>query len=122
MGSQDIPIQQHGDWAVLAVDKPMLTSLEADRMLGTLRDYREQTGCVRFAIDMAGVDFIDSACIGSLVTFLMELDTAGGRLVLTGCQGNVQGLLKITGLTTHITLIPSVLDLDELDDPDGRAD
>jgi len=119
MGPQDIPIQQRGDWAVLEVDKPMLTSLEAGRLLGTLRGYREQTGCVRFAIDMDGVDFIDSACIGSLVTLLIELDQADGKLLLAGCPRTVQDLLKVTGLTSHITLIPSVLDLDELDDQDG---
>ncbi len=106
--AQDIRIEQRGDLAVLAVDKPMLTSMEADRLLSTLRGYREQTGCVQFVIDMAGVDFIDSACIGSMVTFLMEIDKSNGRLMLAGCQPTVEDLLKITGLTTHIPLVASV--------------
>tara|TARA_R110002111_G_scaffold132222_1_gene197851 strand:- start:768 stop:1127 length:360 start_codon:yes stop_codon:yes gene_type:complete len=106
--TQDIRIEQRGDLAVLAVDKPMLTSLEADRLLTTLRSYHEQTGCVQFVIDMAGVDFIDSACIGSMVTFLIEIDKANGKLMLAGCQKTVEELLKITGLTTHIPLVASV--------------
>ena len=106
--AQDIRIEQRGDLAVLAVDKPMLTSLEADRLLNTLRGYHEQTGCVEFVIDMAGVDLIDSACIGSLVTFLMEIDKASGKLRLAGCQKTVEDLLKITGLTTHIPLVASI--------------
>ncbi len=121
MDSYDIPIEQRGDLAVLAVDKPMLTSLEADHLLGTLRAYREQTGCVRFVIDMAGVDFIDSACIGSLVTFLIEIDKSGGKLMLAGCQRSVEELLKITGLTTHIPLIASVDQLDDGTDPAEHA-
>ncbi len=122
MESSDIPIEQRNDWAVVAVDKPMLTSLESDRLLGSLRGYRKQTGCVRFAIDMDGVDFIDSACIGSLVTFLIELDKAGGKLVLAGCQRTVEDLLKITGLTSHMMLIPSIQDLEEYEETDGQAD
>jgi len=106
--TEDIRIEQRGDLAVLAVDKPMLTSLEADRLLSTLRAYREQTGCAMFVIDMTGVDFIDSACIGSMVTFLIEIDKANGKLMLAACQKNVEELLKITGLTAHIPLVASV--------------
>jgi len=106
--ANDIRIEQRGDLAVLAVDKPMLTSLEADRLLTTLQAYREQTGCVEFVIDMTNVDFIDSACIGSLVTFLIDIDKSNGKLMLAGCQPTVAELLKITGLTTHIPLVTSI--------------
>lgn len=112
MNSQEFQVAQSGDLAVVAVDKPMLTNLEADHMLAILRDYHEQTGTSRFVIDMAGVDFIDSACIGSLVTFLIEIDKAGGQLMLAGCQPSVEELLKITGLTTHIKLVASVQEAD----------
>lgn len=108
MQNEDIRIEQRGDLAVLAIETPMLTSLETDRLLDTLRGYREQTGCVRFVIEMNAVDFIDSACIGSLVTFLIEIDKAGGKLMLAGCQPMVEDLMKITGLATHILLLASV--------------
>jgi anti-anti-sigma factor len=108
MDTGEVRIESRGDLAVLAVESPMLTNLEADRLLETLRAYHKQTGCHRFVIDMSGVDFIDSACIGSLVTFLIEIDKLGGKLMLAGCQPNVEELLKITGLTTHISLLASV--------------
>lgn len=108
MDTDLIRIEQRGACAVLALELPMLTSLEADRLLDTLREYRNQTGCVRFAIDMKNVDFIDSACIGSLVTFLIEIDKHGGKLMLAGCTKTVAELMKITGLTTHIPLIASI--------------
>ncbi len=119
MDAPDIQFKHQGNLAIVAVDKPMLTSLQADRLLSSLRAYREQTGCNRFVIDMAGVDFIDSACIGSLVTFLMEIDKTGGKLILAACQPTVEELLKITGLTTHIPLIASV---DQLQDDNDQAD
>lgn len=108
MQNDDIRIEQRGDLAVLAIGMPMLTSMETDHLLDTLRNYREQTGCVRFVIEMDDVDFIDSACIGSLVTFLIEIDKAGGKLMLSGCQPSVENLMKITGLATHIPLLASV--------------
>ena len=102
------PIEQRGDLAVLVIETPMLTSLEADQLLDTLRRYRDQTGCVRFVIEMSGVDFLDSACIGSLVSFLIEIDKVGGKLMLAACQPNVANLIKITGLNSHIALVASV--------------
>lgn len=108
MDTDQTRIEQRGDLAVLAVELPMLTCLEADRLLTTLREYRVHTGCVRFVIEMSGVDFLDSACIGSLVTFLIELDRHGGKLMLAGCTRTVAELLKITGLTAHIPLLLSV--------------
>ncbi len=108
MDTDQIRIEQHGDMAVLAIETPMLTSLEADRLLQTMREYHTQTGCALFVIEMSQVDFIDSACIGSLVTFLIEIDKEGGKLMLAGCQQTVEELLKITGPTTHIRLAASV--------------
>ncbi len=115
MQTDDVRIEQRGDLAVLAIDSPMLTSLEADRLLQVMRDYHHQTGTTHYVIDMKNVDFIDSACIGSLVTFLVEIDKHDGRLMLAECQGTVEELLKITGLTSHIQLLASVDDADRLD-------
>ncbi len=108
MYTDEVRIEHRGDLAVLAIVSPMLTSLEADRLLQTMREYSTQTGCLRFVIDMSEVDFIDSACIGSLVTFLIEIDKQGGKLMLAGCQSTVEELMRITGLTTHIKLLASV--------------
>jgi anti-anti-sigma factor len=121
MDTSDIEVTQRGEFAVVQVKKPMLTSMEADRLLQTLRSYHEQTGSVRFVIDMEAVDFLDSACIGSLVTFLIEIDKCGGKLMLASCQKGVEDLLKITGLTTHIRLLASVEQADELDLDNDQA-
>lgn len=108
MDTDQVRIEQRGDLAVLTIESPMLTSLEADRLLQTMREYNQQTGCLRFVLEMSQVDFIDSACIGSLVTFLIEIDKQDGKLMLAGCQSTVEELMKITGLTTHIKLLASV--------------
>ncbi len=114
MDTEGIQIDPHGDLAILKIDSPMLTNLEADRLLQAMREYHLQTGCVRFVIDMSPVDFIDSACIGSLVTFLIEIDKQGGKLMLSACQSSVEELLKITGLTTHIKLVTSIEEAEKL--------
>ncbi|GAB4108200.1 MAG: hypothetical protein Kow00105_14510 [Phycisphaeraceae bacterium] len=103
-----IHIDQDDDVAVLSLDVPMLTSLEADMLLDTLRAYHSQTGCAYFVIRMDDVDFIDSACIGSLVSFLIEIDKHQGKLMLAGCSDTITNMLKITGLTTHIPLLNNV--------------
>lgn len=108
MDTDQVRIEQRGNLAVLSLELPMLTSLEADRLLTTLREYSLQTGCVRFAIDMSSVDFIDSACIGSLVTFLIEINKHDGKLMLARCTKTVSELMKITGLTTHIPLLANL--------------
>lgn len=108
MEFDEVQIEQRGELAIIAVESPMLTSLEADHLLQVMREYHKQAGCGKFVIEMSNVDFIDSACIGSLVTFLIEIDKDGGRLMLSGCQRSVEDLLKITGLTTHIKLVTSL--------------
>lgn len=122
MHTSEVQIELRGELAVLTYDSPMLTRLEAERLLTSLRQYHEQTGCVFFVIQMDGVDFIDSACIGSLVTFLIEIDKLGGRLILCGCQRTVAELLKITGLTTHIPLVCSVEQAAREYGPGSRAE
>jgi len=108
MPDDAVNIETRGGLAIMAVRSPMLTNLEAGQFLRSMRAYHQRTGCNRFVIEMSSVDFIDSACIGSLVTFLVELKQQGGRLMLAGCQRTVEDLFRITGLTTHIKLLPTV--------------
>ena len=51
-----------------------------------------------FIFDMKGVEFLASACIGSLVEFLQEVEHCRGQIVLTNCQDNVAFLFKVTRL------------------------
>lgn len=61
-----------------------------------------------FILDMAGVRFIDSATIGSLVTFLQDLEHVRGRLALANCEPNVAFLFKVTRLDAVVNLCEDV--------------
>jgi anti-anti-sigma factor len=53
---------------------------------------------------MTGVEFLDSAGIGALVTLLQDLEHVRGRIALTHCQPNVAFLFKVTRLDAAIPL------------------
>ena len=57
-----------------------------------------QGGPTEVTIDMAGVDFIDSAGLGVLIGAVGRLRERGGRLVLRHLQPAPRKVIDITGL------------------------
>jgi anti-sigma B factor antagonist len=57
-----------------------------------------QSGVSEVAIDMAGVDFIDSAGLGVLIGAVGRLRERGGHLVLRHLQPAPRKVIDITGL------------------------
>ena len=57
-----------------------------------------QSGVSEVTIDMAGVDFIDSAGLGVLIGAVGRLRERGGRLVLRHLQPAPRKVIDITGL------------------------
>ncbi len=51
-----------------------------------------------FIFDLEGVEFLASACIGSMVEFLQEVEHCRGQIALVNCQENVAFLFKVTRL------------------------
>lgn len=51
-----------------------------------------------FIFDLEQVEFLASACIGSLVEFLQEIEHCRGQIALVNCQDNVAFLFKVTRL------------------------
>ena len=49
-------------------------------------------------LDCAGLDYMDSTAIGSLVAVLKHVKTYGGKVVLTGLKPNLLKLFRITSL------------------------
>ncbi len=54
------------------------------------------------ALDLSGVDFIDSSGLRILVNAHRQLEAAGHQLVLTRASDAVTRLLEITGLADHL--------------------
>jgi anti-sigma B factor antagonist len=64
-----------------------------------LSDIRRQARA-RSVADLAGLAFIDSACLGVLVRHCKEIRRQGGSFALAGPQPGVRRILAVTGLLT----------------------
>ncbi len=81
------------------VTGPMIAEL-----VEALSDKMRFDGVGLFVLDMTGVEFIASACVGPLVRFLQELEHIRGKVALANCAPNVQFLFKVTKLDTILPL------------------
>lgn len=53
---------------------------------------------LKLVLDMAGVDFIDSSGLGTLITSLRILTRQGGDIRLSGLQERVKNIFELTRL------------------------
>lgn len=67
---------------------------------------------VRIALDLSGVEFMDSSSLGILVTCLKRVRERDGRFVLIGVSGSPMKVLTLTGLDRVFDLVPSAGELD----------
>lgn len=69
-------------------------------------------------LDLSEVPYIDSAGIGSLVSIYVSRHKLGQRLALTGVNGYIINLLKITQVESLFLIFPSLGDaIDGLSNP-----
>ncbi len=61
-----------------------------------------------FVFDLAEVQFLASACIGSLVEFLQEVEHCRGQIALVSCQENVAFLFKVTRLDQVFSMFDDI--------------
>ena len=63
-------------------------------------------GHTRLALDLSGVEFIDSSGLGALVSGLKTARTAGGDLRLVAASEQVAGVLRLTNLDRILRVFP----------------
>jgi anti-sigma B factor antagonist len=61
----------------------------------------------RVIFDLTGLTHIDSAAIGTVVRSYTRLKNAGGMLRLAGCNGMVEGSLKLARVDKVIATYPT---------------
>ncbi len=108
MTDETFSIELRGQVVIARMKLADMTSLESDQLLAELLQYWSNIGSRYFVLDMSEVEFIDSACIGSLVTFLINIDKSEGKLALACCREEAKLLIELTGLAAHITIMDSV--------------
>ncbi|WP_431218800.1 STAS domain-containing protein [Leifsonia xyli] len=64
-------------------------------------------GHTRVAMDLSGVEFIDSSGLGALISGLKAARTAGGDLRITSAADQVTSVLRLTNLDRILRVYPS---------------
>lgn len=80
---------------------------------GTLREAVHsvvESGSARIAVDLSGVDFVDSSGLGALVSGLKTTRQAGGDLRIAGANEQVRLVLRLTNLERVLTPYATVED------------
>jgi len=59
----------------------------------------------KLVIDLAGVPYMDSSGVATMVEALQRQRKAGGRLILSGLQAKVMGIFEIARLHTMFQIV-----------------
>ena len=78
----------------------------ADEVLGWIRKALDGTGCSLLRLDLAGLDFLDSAGVRMLVMAYDEAVARNAVLKAVNPQRMVQQVLEVTGVATALGLPP----------------
>lgn len=106
----DIEIEQQGSVVICTFGTAYLTHLELEDLCDSLEDKMRFDNARNFILDLEKVDFLSSACLGVLVTFLQEVEHNRGRIVLVNCKPEVAFVFKVTRLDTVFAIY------DDMDD------
>ena len=68
---------------------------------------RMQAGETRLVLDLAGLDYISSAGLRSLLAVAKRIKAVGGAVVLCGLRGTVAEVFKMSGFTAIFTVVDS---------------
>jgi anti-sigma B factor antagonist len=67
-----------------------------------------EEGHVRLILNLEGVDYVDSAGLGTLVALATSVRNAGGHLKLANLTARIHDLMQITRLSTIFDVYSSV--------------
>lgn len=91
-------IKESGDDAVTVTFTGDITFSENVSFRQLLKDLAEQK-IERCVFDLSAVNMVDSAGLGMFLIAKEQADTAGWNLSVTGAQGHVASMLKLTKLS-----------------------
>jgi len=105
-----IEVEQAGSIVTAHVRQAELAYQEMQELVEACMDKMRYDNAQNFIFDLAEVEFLASACIGSLVQLLQDIEHQRGQIALAGCQENVAFLFKVTRLDSVFPMY------DEVDD------
>ena len=98
----DLSIHKLNDIPVLELSGDV-DEFTCSKLRAALRDLLSE-GESRVVVNLAGVNYMDSAGLGTLVGGLRRIMEADGGLVLSGPNPQVERVLSLTGLDTILKL------------------
>ncbi len=121
MATYESEIEQAGPNVVIRVAGPDASHSEISEVVAACCQRMRYDNASNFVFDLQDVEFLASACIGSLVELLREVEPMRGRIALANCDDNVAFLFKVTKLDDIFGLFDDVHDaLESLKKQDAR--
>jgi len=93
--------------AVVAVTGRFVLGKDVERLETAVKDLIQQ-GVRRFVFDLAGLEYADSAGIGTFISCLTLIKRSGGDLRMAGVNPRIQRLFTMTGVDHLMTVYPTV--------------
>jgi len=101
-------IEQEGSVVTAKVHQAEVAFNDLQELVDACMDKMRCEKAQNFVFDFSEVEFLASACIGSLVQLLQDLEHHRGRIALAGCQDNVAFLFKVTRLDSVFPMFDEV--------------
>jgi anti-sigma B factor antagonist len=93
----EIEKRTEGDVTILVLRGKMLGGDDDELLRDTIEDLVD-AGRVNIVLDLAGVPYIDSACLGEIIRSYTTVSQKNGKLKLANLSKRLQGLLSRTRL------------------------
>jgi anti-anti-sigma factor len=94
---------------VVAVSGRLVLGREVERLESAVKELAEEMPG-RVVFDLTGLDYADSAGIGTFVACLTLIKKAGGEMRLAGVNARVLKLFQLTGIDRLMAPFPTVAD------------
>ncbi len=98
----------HGDITVLAVSGN-LDSLTVPEIRPEIEKI-VASGVRKVALDLSGLEVIDSSGIGAIVSLFKRVRGLGGDVKIVGVRGQPREILRLLGLERAFDIVPSLED------------
>jgi anti-sigma B factor antagonist len=108
MLAQSIEIDQQGQLVVVKMPLHEISSAQMQCAIDACLERLRYDNGQNFLFDLENVHFLDSSCLGVLVSFLQEVEHVRGRIGIVHCSENVAFLFKVTRLDAVFTLFDDI--------------
>lgn len=99
--------QMDGGAALVIVTGRLTLGRDVDQLEAVVKELITQ-GQKKFIFDVSGLDYADSAGIGTVVACVTHIKKAGGDMRMAGANARVLRLFQMTGVDRILSLYPSV--------------